>query len=201
MVKAARSSRWIHFSVDSSVRVFDYIKKCGCTASQWFIDDNIIKGYLFFPTTRPIPRQKQWVPGATYTFSTQVDVKSLYDAVPIDNWYNYGSPVLFEAVPQVVSQVVTLSFTPSPSELVIDDSGSSSDNEPIHLQPFALDVAGTRISKATVNLLLMPEFMQVDMVARLDFGQRSLFDVECQYVLAHYDAYMIALLAAQRDSS
>lgn len=197
MGKAATRSRWIHFSVDASFPVFDYIKTCGCEGAHWITFDAIIKGYLYFPQPLGIPRKKKWIPGATYFLSTQADLKALFAAVPPDNWHNYGSQFLFEIPHHTPFPKVVLPPHHTPSPLVDSDS----DDEPIHLQPFALDVAGTRISKATVNLLLMPEFMQVDMVARLDFGQRSLFDVECQYVLAHYDAYMIALLAAQRDSS
>lgn len=85
----------------------------------------------------------------------------------------------------------------SPS--VIINSVDDEDDSP-SLKPFSITVAGTIISKFTINILLLPEEQHLQAVKDLDFGKRTLFDTESKICLDNYQQYIVALIEANKNS-
>lgn len=104
MPKALKQSRWFLFTVNNNNNnnnnIDKNIKNSGCICSQYYLEDHVIKGYLFFQTTRPIPKKKIWIPGAQVELTDRDSLRSAYLSVPQQSWINYGSDLLFDpAIP------------------------------------------------------------------------------------------------------
>lgn len=190
MPKTPRSSRWIHFSVVNNLDLENSIKKCGCNCSQWVIIDKIIEGYLFFQSNVPIPKKKQWIPGASYSFTTQEELKLKYSG--LKTWSTYGSNPLFSNDEVVLPKSKLVNFiTPKEAPPAFDKND---------LIAYPIKVAGFNLSAHSVDCFLMESDDLVDYYTSLDFGQRDLLDSDLKIITSNLKLFWSTLIQAQIDN-
>lgn len=66
----AKSYRWFTFTItDTPIdSLYKHIRSAHPDYAEWWTTEaETIVGYLFFPTSRPIPRKRLWIPKATFT--------------------------------------------------------------------------------------------------------------------------------------
>lgn len=184
MPKFVSRSRWIEFSIDNNLFIENKLKVSGCNCAQWVTIDNIINGYLFFQNATCIPKKKQWIPGASFSYSTKEDLVLKYKSVTA--WSSYGSNVLFSNEKEVL---------PVPSPKVEPTPFSKPD-----LIPYAIKLGDYTISASSVESFLMDPDAYLDYFEELDFGQRDLELRDFAIINQHINIFIPTLIQAQIDN-
>lgn len=198
MPKAAKSSRWFHF-IFNGLDVEKYVKTCGCDSSQWVTIDGVVKGYLFFPTTRPIPRKKLWIPGAVIEFSSREQLLGLYNNVAIDDWQYYGSDLLFVqqniGVTTFLSPGLAKAVSLPISDSIVDTLGQMS---AVEIKLANGIIFESFVVEAFLISLADPSELE-DYLKSLTSFQCQLFFAKCPNIRLHFREFYSKLCDAQDE--
>lgn len=197
MPKAITRSRCILFRLENNnVSIDQYIKKSGCEYAQYLLND-VIEGYLYFSQPKTIPKKKQWIPGAVYELSTQLDVKLKYQSVPASSFKNYGSGFLGDPSSDVIATKVK------------SHKESHSDPPPFCLKEFLRDLTayevklecGYTLLQSSVEAFLTPADELSDLLATYTSFELEFYPVDLNLIQSNYKEFISKLIDLQINNS
>lgn len=222
MPKHPGSSRYFTWAITgvSDCYIRKHLTNAAVEHSQWYHADDMLRGYLYFPSTRPLPRKKKWIPDAEFTYSTVDAIRILFHDIDYLKVISYGCnqvitpPIIIPD--KIEEKTIMVSTKPSMEPINMnklkaiqyarldpdwpdplkEELTADLLEAPVY-SPCAITLrSGTVISKETVELYsCIPDDDEYkDALQALTYSQRAIYDAECSCIRADYPHYLRQLI-------